>query len=372
MKHNKIIASVILVLTVAIAAGAVILAVRLFSDKGFVKLFETDGIYHSNGFLFLPEKEGENALYYLLKAPEGSNEAARRFIEVEEKKIDLSRYGFEGDFSYYVQNGFAVPRDPAYEGFWPVSSEEKLIYLNGDEKWRIDTVQGKAYPMFSDSVEGVDPYGKDVLAFSAGGVYAIAFDGKTATVYESDSDAGSMKIEKVRKIDLSSYGSSLSFHAFVNGRDAFFSGVKDGSLSFFALNCQEMTVAQADLPEGEYGELLSRVYLVKKEAETEKKIPLSWVNCLLGTEYSASLPKEAYRSAKLRSVSPLGNFAVAETVKQDGSRALTVLSRKNAVDLLPGEGEELLEIAFAYDNVILASFQKADGTFCSRGYKISF
>ena len=34
--------------------------------------------------------------------------------------------------------------------------------------------------------------------------------------------------EKLRKIDLSSYGASLSFHAFVNGRDAFFSGVAMG------------------------------------------------------------------------------------------------------------------------------------------------
>ena len=372
MKHNKIVATVILLLTVGIVAGMVILGVRLFSGTDFSPVFETEGRYSYNGFLFLPEKEGGDALYYRLQAKEGSNDPARTFVRSPLKTVDLKDFGFEGVFSYYVENGFAVPVDPAYEGFWPATDETRLIYLNGAEKWRLDTEQKKAYPMFSDSIDGVDPYGKDVLAFSAGAYFAVGFDGKTATVYVSDDDPGSLKVTEKKTVDLSPYGKNLVFHAFVNGRDCFFSGEKDGKKCFFALNCQEMTVAVSSLPDAEYTRLLGRVYLLEKEEKTEKKTVFTWVNCLLGTEFSASLPREEYRSGEIQSVSPLGNYAVAVTVKETGEKAFTVMNRKKACDLTPGEGETVEEVSFAYDNILLATIRRADGSVVSRGYKICF
>ncbi len=376
MKTNRIIATIILVLTVGIIIGAVILGVRIFGGKDFNPVFETEGAYRKNGFLYV-SGDGEKALYYRAVARAGSTEEARTYIPYEKKSVDLAPYGFAGTLEYFDAEGFAVTPLPEYEGFWPVSTEKRLIFLAPDGVYRLDTERVHAYPVFSDSVEGVDPLAKDVLAFSSGGYYALAFDGKTVKIYVSDDDADSMKIAEVKEKDLSGYGTDLEFHAFVNDRTAFFSGRKEGKITFFALDCGTMNAAVSPLPDARYGELLDRVYLVREpspeEAADEDEIVLGWTNCLLGEERTASLSREEYRGAKILSVSPQGNYAILRAEKTDGSVHLVVTNGKKAVSFTEkAEGYTVEDLTFSYDNIILAVLKDPEGKLISRGYKICY
>ena len=376
MKTNRIIGTCILVLTVGIVIGAVILGVRIFSGKDFNPVFETAGAYAKNGFLYV-SGDGEKALYYRVQAREGTNDPARTYISYDKKTVDLAPYGFEGTLDYFDAEGFAVTPLPEYEGFWPVSTEKRLIYRAPDGVYRLDTERVRAYPLFSDSVEGVDPLAKDVLAFSSGGIFALAFDGKEVKIYVSDDDADSMKIAEVKTKDLSAYGTDLRFHAFVNARTAFFSGQKNGRITFFALDCGAMEVAVSPLKEADYGELLDRVYLVRrptgKEASDEKKLTLGWTNCLLGTEWTVTLSREEYRSAEILSVSTEGNYAILRAEKTDGGEEILVANRKKAVPFTgKAEGYRVRDLTFSYDNIILAVLENDRGEVISRGYKICF
>ena len=268
---------------------------------------------------------------------------------------------------------FDVYRQIALGNIEQLMYMRKKVYLAPDGVYRLDTERVHAYPVFSDSVEGVDPYAKDVLAFSSGGYYAIAFDGATVKIYVSDDDADSMKIAEVKTKDLSGYGTDLAFHAFVNDRTAFFSGKKEGKIAFFAIDCATMNVAPAPIADADYGELLDRVYLVRKEEGDEKKIVLGWTNCLLGTEWTATLSREEYQKAALVSVSPQGNYAILRAVKTDGTEELVVASGKKAVSFTAkAEGYTVEDLTFSYDNIILAVLKDAGGTRISRGYKICF
>ena len=368
MKKNQIIATVILFFTVLLVIGAIALGVSVFSGRDFNLFFETEGEFTYNGLIFL-EKNGERALCY---RPLG-----RTFEDLEKREVDLGLYGYEGSFPYFAVDGVLISPDTAYEGFWPVSSEERFVYLNGEEKIRIDTERQKAYPVFADSVEGVDPAGKEVLAFSSSGIFALSLRDGVATVFVSDSDAASTKVERVETIDLNGYGTKLFFHAFVNERSAFFSAERDGKRLFLALDCGTMNVVETPLPDAEYGALLSRVFLerfpTEKEAQDEKNLHLGWTNCLLGTAYSASLPKEIYQSAALLSVSPQGNYAIAEATRRDGGREKLVLSQKKAYSFSEKEADfEVEELFFAYDNILFAVLRSAEGKAVSRGYKICY
>ena len=376
MKTNRIIGTIILVLTVGIIVGAVILGVRIFGGKDYNPVYETEGAYRKNGFLYVSD-DGEKALYYRAVAHAGSDEEARTYISYEKKSVDLAPYGFEGTLDYFDAEGFAVTPLPEYEGFWPVSTEKRLIYLAPDGVYRLDTERVRAYPVFSDSVEGADPLANDVLAFSSGGYYALAFDGKTVKIYVSDDDADSMKIAEVKEKDLSAYGTELEFHAFVNDRTAFFSGRKEGKITFFALDCGAMSVAVSPLPDADYGELLDRVFLVREptpeEAADEEKITLGWTNCLLGKEQTVRLSREEYRTAEIVSVSPQGNYAILRAEKTDGSVHLLVTSGKRTVSFTDkAEGYTVEDLTFSYDNIILAVLKDAEGKTVSRGYKICY
>ncbi len=368
MKKNQIIATVILSLTLVLIAGAVWLGISIFSGRDFHLFYETEGAFSYNGLIFL-EKDGQRALYY--------RPLSSTYEELKKGEVDLAEYGYEGIFPYFVVDGIVISPDPAYEGFWPVSSEERLIYLNGGEKIRIDTERKKAYPMFADSVEGVDPVGEDVLAFSSNGIFALGLRDGVATIFVSDSDAESMKVERVETVDLNEYGTEIRFHAFVNERSAFFSAEREGRRVFLAMDCNTLGVVEAPLADAEYGALLSRVYLerlpTEKEARDEKELHLGWTNCLLGTAYSATLPKSEYRSATLVSVSPQGNYAIAEAEKQDGGKDVVVLSEKRYHSFSEKEaGWEIQELTFAYDNILFAVLRSEAGEVISRSYKICY
>ncbi|MBR3838035.1 MAG: hypothetical protein IKJ74_07860 [Clostridia bacterium] len=347
-----------------------------YAATGLAPLKELEGAYDYNGKLLLKE-DGETAYLY---QPVG------RAVLEEKKRInlDLSPFGLEGKaFSYYrvdTQLDYGIsctnfyPADPAYEPFWPVCTAEKLIYLEEDgKKYRVLPAEKLSFPIFSDSVEGVDPYGTDVIAFSANASYALSLEGEEVTVYRTDPMDDSLRVVEVKTYSLKKYGNSVRFGAFVGNTQAYFIAEGDEGEVYVALDCATGETAASLLdPKGDYGKTVDRLYAQRLDVKEEKEgaIRLFWSHLLLGTEHKS--PRlEGYGSGEILSVSPAGEYAVASMKEKDD---VLVLSEKRSFSLLSalGEGENFEKAVFVYENVLAVSIARADGSRCLRLYKICF
>ena len=195
-----------------------------YTATGLAPLKELEGAYDYNGKLLLKE-DGETAYLY---EPVGR-------VVLEEKKIvrlDLSPFGLEGkEFSYYrvdtkLDYGISCinfyPTDPTYDPFWPVCTNENLIYIEEDgKKFRVLPKEKLSFPIFADSIEGVDPYGTDVLAFSANASYALSLKEDQVTVYRTDPMDDSLRVVEVKTYSLKKYGKNIRFGAFVGNTQAY-------------------------------------------------------------------------------------------------------------------------------------------------------
>ena len=366
----------VLLLIVAALCGAFFYAARLYYDTGLSPVAEWDARYDNNGKLLLSEDRD----FALLVRTVGKVE----FEKIELCQVDLSPFGFEGEvYSYYpvtfeedygVANTYLFTPDSAYEGFWPVSRKDRFVYLaeNG-EKYCIHPREGLCYPMFSDSVEGVDVYGKDVRAFSANGSYAIALDGDRVTVYHTDPMDDSLRVVDQKSVSLSSYGSSFTFGAFVGNTRAYFRAEGEEEVLYIALDCETGAVARSLLdPAGEYGNVIDRLFVQRTDASEKDPLRAKWSHVLLGEERK-SKKLSGFRESTLISVSPQGTYAVGQALGEKGGEVL-VMSEKRTFSLssVLKEGEQVEEVSFVYENLIFVTLRKGDGQTVSRCYKICF
>ncbi|MBR5295040.1 MAG: hypothetical protein IKU24_00450 [Clostridia bacterium] len=341
-----------------------------FQKTGLVTIAQWEEVYDYNGKLLLSEKD-ESAL--LLKTL-GRTE----FEKIEKKEIDLTPFGFEGKtFSYYpvtVDQGYGIvkttlyPSDASYEGFWPVLNDERIVYIaeNG-EKYAIHPKENLCYPIFSDSIDGVDVYGKDVIAFSANGSYALALSENSVTVYHTDPMDDSLRIVDVKEVSLKGFGESFSFGAFVGDSQAYFYTEKENAL--IALDCAEGKVAKSLLAEGEYGKTISRFYAQKYENDQKDSDRVFWSHLLLGEEFKSAKLKEN-KEIKLFAVSPSGSYAVGG----DKSGEVFVLGEKDYFSLTSflEDGETLENAEFIYENLIYVKVKTAENEMISRCCRICF
>ncbi|MBR2615275.1 MAG: hypothetical protein IKC69_01190 [Clostridia bacterium] len=366
------------ILAFALALGGVVLAwVLRYRAQGISEIREMEGTYTFNGKLLLPE-EGTTALRYL---PYGN----RVYEEVEQKSLDLGAFGFEGvDFPYYrvesTDDRGAVfvnyyPVDPAYEPFWPVCMGDRLVYVAEDgKKTRIHPDENLSYPIFADSVEGVDPYGTDVIAFSANASWAVALDGTAVKAYRTDPANDSLRVVEVDRYSLESYGTEVKFGAFLGNSTAWFTVTGKKGVTYLAIDFAAEEVAPSLLDkEGTYSEPVSRLFVQRLDPEEEKDAPTAvWCHVLLGEQKRGKL-SENFEELTLLAVSPDGTYALFRAKGEAGEKTLVLTEKRSfALEDALKEGEELICVDFIYENVLLLTLKKADGTELSRLVKICF
>ncbi len=371
MKKKSFVIVCTLGLLVFLLCGILFYALHAFQNKGLVLIKSWEEAYDYNGKLLL-SKDDRGAL--LVKTL-GKTE----FEPIEKKEIDLTPFGFEGEvFSCYpvtVDQGYGVFKtylytsDPSYEGFWPVLSPDRFVYTASDGKrYCIHPKEGLCYPMFSDSIEGVDVYGEDVLAFSANASYAIALSGDTVKIYHTDPMDDSLRIVDVKKVSLKDYGKSFTFGAFVGNTQAYLYTEKEDLL--LAIDCETGEVANSLLPEGEYGAPISRLY-AQNMKEEKGDLRARWNHLLLGTSFSS--PKlKGFDRIELVSVSQGGKYAVGRA--EGETNEVLVLGEKRSVSLSSylAKGEEVEKVDFVYENLIYVTLKTDKGESISRCFRICF
>ncbi len=377
MKKKDILTLAAIFTVVFLLLGVFLWVYQIYQQKGLSLIEELEGEYEYDGKILYSADRGEALRFDSL--------GRARFAPLKKESFSLSDW-FEngGEYSYFVypyKNDYEVVYTyyyPAYEGyepFWPACRQGKLIYIDGEgKKWRIHPEEGLCYPMLADSIEGVDPYGQNILGFSAEARWAVSMEGSVATLYHTDPMDDSLRIVDKKTVDLSSFGKEITFGAFVSETEAYFSAVKDGKRVYFALNAATGETAPAQLSEGDYSEPVSRLYaqrFSRTEKEEKKGFFLAWSHLLLGTEYT-SPQLEGYSQGKILKVSPKGEYALAE-VKGESGEDTVVTSRKRSVSLssVLEEGEEIVSLDFVYENVILLGIRTGEST-VYRSYKICF
>ncbi len=374
MKKKEWVILSLLLSVVLILGGTVWYVFHRYQAQGLALVDERDGTYTFNGKILI-SSDGEHALYYKARGREV-------YYELPRTTVSLQPYGFDGkSFSYYkweetdeylMTDSVYYAAEDGYEGFWPVCGDDKIVYLgeNG-EKYRIHLDSELSYPMFSDSVEGVDVYGKEVLAFSANASYALSLSGNTVTVYHTDPMDDSLRIVDVKTADLSLYGSDAVFGAFVGNKEAYFRVKTEGGELFVALDCESGKLGKSLLSEEvKCGEILSRVYAQRLNSEDENgEKQISWVNLILGNEFTApdTLPEDTL----LFAVSGKGGYALGESEKTGETY---VISEKRAFSLssVLKEGEEVTSVDFVYENILAVHLKDQNGKESLRSYKICF
>ncbi len=373
-KKEWVILSLLLAVVLILGGVAWHFAAR-YRAQGLSLADEREGEYSFNGKLLI-SSDGEHALYYKARGREV-------YYLLPRKEASLAPYGFEGEtFSYYewsetneylVTDSVYYAAEDGYEGFWPACGHNKAVYLAKDgTKYRIHLDSQISYPMFADSIEGVDVYGKEVLAFSANASYAVSLSGNTVTVYHTDPMDDSLRIVDVKTVDLSQYGSDAVFGAFVGNKEAYFRvKTKDGEV-FVALDCESGKSAKSLLSDKiRYGEILSRTYaqMLNFEDESGKK-QIGWVNLILGTEFFApenTLPEDT----KLFAVSGNGGYALG---KSEESGEIYVISEKRVFSLssVLRENCQVTAVDFVYENMLAVRSKEESGKAFLSTYKICF
>ncbi len=374
MKKKEWVILSLLLAVALILGGTVWYFAARYQAQGLALVDEREGEYRFNGKILI-SSDGAHALYYKARGREV-------YYSLPRKEVSLSPYGFEEKtFFYYewsetdeylVTDSVYYAAAEGYEGFWPVCGHEKIVYLaeNG-EKYRIHLDSELSYPMFSDSIEGVDIYGKNILAFSANASYALSLSGNTVTVFHTDPMDDSLRIVDVKTVDLSEYGSNAVFGAFVGNKEAYFSvETKDGE-AFIALDCESGKVGRSLLSEdGEYGEVISRVYAQRLDLEDEDgKKRIGWANLILGNEYIA--PEGLPEDTVLFAVSGKGGYALG---KSEESGEIYVISEKRVFSLssVLEEGKTVTAVDFVYENMLAVRLSDENGNASLCTYKICF
>lgn len=367
MKKKQLVGLLLLFSLVMILGAVFFYVLNLYRGTGLSLIHEWDEAYDYNGKLLLSEDRSEGIRVKTLGKTD--------FETIPETVVDLSPFGFEGkEFSYYrvdYEKDYGVTETYLYtaggEGFWPVLKPERLVYTDGEGKrFCIHPADHLCYPMFADSVDGVDPYGKDVLAFSANGSYAVGMTGDQVTVYHTDPLDDSLRIVDVKQVSMSNY-KSVSFGAFAGDTTAYF--ITD--LGFAALDCTTGKVALSLLDgEGEYSESIDRVYAQRLDTEEEEHRAY-WSHLLLGTERKT--PKlKGFTDFEIFSVSPEGNY-IAMVAKGEKEEIL-IATEKRAFSLTSvlEDGMQVKDVEFVYENLIYVTLTNVEGKTLSRCYKVCF
>jgi len=368
MKKKEIVILSVLFAFVFLFGGIVFAVARVYQKTGLSLAGEWEESYSYNG-KFLLSPDGENALVYRVYD-------VVHFESNSKKAVDLTPFGFAGEkYEYFEIDGRCFSPESGYEGFWPVSDENRFVYLDSDgKKYAIHPKEGLCYPMFSDSIDGVDVYGEDVLAFSSVGSYALALRGDVAVIYKTDPMDASLRIVETKEVELSQYGTNIRFGAFVGVSQAYFYVENKGVEELIALDCATGNTARSLVSSEEpYGPVLDRLYAQKLEAENKDgEEAAAWVHLLLGEEKMCRKTK-GYSDFSLLAVSPDGNYAVANAKSESGQEVL-VMSEKRSFSLTSvlSEGERVKDVDFVFKNVIFVTLQRADGTSFSRAYNILF
>lgn len=362
---------------VLVLGGVFVFALRMYLGKGLAQISEAEGSFSYNGKILISPAENEA----LVPDPIGRME----FRKVPLQSIDLSPFGFEGAvFSYFertekneygITESVLYPTDPDYEAFWPVLSRDRFVYIDTDgKKYAIHPNENLSYPIFSDSIEGVDPFGTEILGFSADASYAIVLSGTLVSIYHTDPTDSSLRVVDKKEVDLKEYGEAPEFVSFVGKREAYFAFSKSEGTEWVALDCASGQTAKSALdPEGEYSPVVDRLYAARLDRkEGEKACFLRWCHILLGTERTSPDWKQ-FDSVSLFAVSPNGNYAVAVASGEEGKEFLVTTEKRSfSLSSILKEGERVERIDFVHENVIWVTLQTAEGTAISRAYKICF
>ena len=367
---KKHLATLLALCCAVLAMGAVFLYVlNLYRGTGLALIKEWDEAYEYNGKLLLSEDREEAIRVKTLGKTD--------FETLSRTRVDLTPFGFEGkELSYYrvdLEKDYGVTETYLYtpeqdgEGFWPVMKPERLVYTDDEGKrFCIHPTDGLCYPMFADSIDGVDPYGKGVLAFSANGSYAIGMTGNEVTVYHTDPMDDSLRIVDVKKITMEKY-KSVTFGAFAGDTTAYF--ITD--LGFAALDCTTGNVALSLLDgEGEYSNPINRIYAQRLDGE-EKEPRAVWSHLLLGTERKT--PKlKGFSDFEIFSVSPEGKYVAMHAKGEKDEILISTEKRAFSLTAVLEEGMQVERVDFVYENLIYVTLKNTEGKTLSRCYKVCF
>ena len=294
MKKKTYFVITLLLLAVIAIVGLVFYGFMRYQSKGLAQVSEMEGEYEYNGkILFSQGKEAAFRFESMGRA---------EFVSLKEESFPLSDFlpEKEGEYRYFVyayKNDYDVvypyyyPAMDGYEPFWPACRQGKVLFVDEDgKKYRIHPAENLCYPMFSDSIEGVDPYGTDVLGFSVNASYALALKDGVATVYRTDPYDDSLRVVEVKTYDLTSLGENITFGAFVSEKEAYLTVEKEGKTVYFALNVATGETALSALEKGEYSDPVSILYtqrFSRSEKESKKGFFLSWSHLLLGETWNS-------------------------------------------------------------------------------------
>lgn len=369
MKKKQLATLFVLFLIVMILGAAFFYVAHLYNGTGLSLIREWDKAYTYNGKVLMSEDRAE-ALRVL---PVGKTD----FEVLPLTTVDLSAVGFDGEtFSYYqvnvkkdygIQETFLYTPDQRWEGFWPVLKPERLVYTASDGKnYCIHPTDKLCYPMFSGSIEGVDQYGENVVAFSANGSYAIGMTGDAVTVYHTDPRDDTLRIVDVKNVSLKEY-KNVSFGAFAGDTTAYF--VTDGG--FVALDCTTGKVAPSLLEkEGTYSDPICRVFAQRLDVKKEAHRAV-WSHLLLGEERKT--PKLSdFDSFEIFAVSPGGKYIALHAKGKTDEILISTEKRAFSLSSVTEEGTSIEGVEFIYENLIYVTLKNSEGKEFSRCYKVCF
>lgn len=369
MKKKQLTGLLILFSAVMILGALFFYVLHIYRGTGLSLIHRWDEAYDYNGKLLLSKDRSEAIRVKTLGKTD--------FETIPKTVVDLSPFGFEGEeLAYYrvdlkkdygISETFLYTPEQEGEGFWPVLKPERLVYTDEEgRRFCIHPTDGLCYPMFADSVEGVDPYGKDVLAFSANASYAIGMNGSEVTVYHTDPLDDSLRIVDVKKVSMSSY-KSVSFGAFAGDTTAYF--ITD--MGFAALDCTTGKVALSLLDgQGEYSAPFDRVYAQRLDVEEEEHRAF-WSHLLLGTQRKTPQLKE-FDDFEIFAASPEGKYIAMYAEGQTKQILISTEKRAFSLSSVLEEGMKVLDVEFVYENLIYVTLENAEGKTVSRCYKVCF
>ncbi len=369
MKKKQLIGLLVLFSIVMVLGAVFFYVLHLYRGTGLSFIHEWNEAYDYNGKLLLSEDKSEGIRVKTLGKTD--------FETIPKTVVDLAPFGFEGkEFSYYrvdnkkdygVTETFLYTPEAEGEGFWPVLKPERLVYTDADGKrYCIHPTDKLCYPMFADSIDGVDPYGTDVLAFSANGSYAIGMTDSEVTVYHTDPLDDSLRIVDVKKISMKSYR-SVTFGAFAGDTTAYF--ITD--LGFAALDCTTGKIALSLLDgQGEYSDPIDRVYAQRLDVEEEEH-RAHWSHLLLGTERKTPKLKD-FTDFEIFAVSPAGKYVAMNAKGQKDEILISTEKRAFSLTSVLEEGTKVLDVTFVYENLIYVTLETSEGNVISRCFKVCF
>lgn len=358
-----------------------------------------------DGFLYPFTENGAEAGTYVASYDLSTGELQKYPVET----LDLAPYGLEGSFRYFrylpadSEEGAKGRIVPAQHTALPLSranTEAAFVYTNDvGEKFWVNTITQTASPLFDPSLtETIDPYGKEIFAFSHGTRFALGVKNNALVIY-TRKNVNDFLIEERKDIDFSEYGTLLFAESISESYVRVTCQSEDGALSFYI--CKPETGAVSPCAKNEttlytpeasvytpYGQL----YLMQSESkEKEENDPylFRYTDASLGTVFEHKLPSDTAFSS-LAAVSPNGEYALIEhgtdeadttfTFSKTGGKWLFFESggrsfhAENLTEILSLKEDEELDFSsaqFLADNIVLINVLSPDGTH-SAIFKICF